>query len=288
MNLANPEAVDYLCKYMSAFIKEHGISVYRQDYNISPWGFWEREDARQGDGRRGVTENLCIQGYLRYWDYLLADNPGLWIDSCSSGGRRNDMETMRRAVPLHYTDFGYERLIDKQRYTHMLYEWFMYFKEYASTQFGGVTPQEAVRKEADLFSIAVLSPFFVTAVSQPENYDFTNDKLLNEMCAVMKPYFVDGDYYLLSTDAFNAASWSVRQFHSPVQNSGVVQCVRNEKNEEGVFIVKPKGIRPDLTYSITDLKTKAKQTLTGEEISRIGIRVELPPRAATVLHYETV
>ena len=286
LNLANPEAVDFLSKYMSAFIKEHGISVYRQDFNISPWGFWQRADAQQGPDRAGITENLYIQGYLRYWDYLLADNPGLWIDSCSSGGRRNDMETLRRAVPLHYTDFGYERMVDKQRYMHMLYEWFMYFKEYASTQFGGQAANAGNIREADLFSIAVLSPFFVTAVSQPEGYDFANDKLLNEMCAVMKPYFVDGDYYLL-TDAMriNISSWTVRQFHSPVSNSGVVQCIRNEKNEEAVFMLKPKGIRPDLTYSITDLKTKAKQTRTGEAIVKDGIRIELAPRSATVLHY---
>ena len=277
LNLANPEAVDYISKYVSAFIKEHGISVYRQDYNISPWGFWEREDARQGENRRGITENLYIQGYLRYWDYLLADNPGLWIDSCSSGGRRNDMETMRRAVPLHYSDFGYERMVDKQRYMHMLYEWFMYFKEYAA----------ANDREADLFSITVLSPFFVTGVSHPEQYDFANDKLFHEIWNVMKPYFVQGDYYLLSSDAFNISSWSVRQFHSPVYNSGVVQCVRNEKNEDPFFAAIPKGICPELTYTVTDLKAKATQTLTGEAILKDGIRIEMPPRTATVLHYAT-
>jgi hypothetical protein len=163
----------------------------------------------------------------------------------------------------------------------------MYFKEYASVRFGGAAPEgEAPRGEADLFSIAVLSPFFVTAVSQPEGYDFANDKLFHEMCAVMKPYFVDGDYYLLTDEMrINISSWTVRQFHSPAHNSGVVQCVRNEKNEEAFFIAKPKGIRPERTYAITDLKTKAKQTLTGEAILKDGIRVELPPRSATVLHY---
>ena len=276
LNLANPEAVDYLCKFMSAFIKEHGISVYRQDFNIAPWGFWRREDERQGPNREGVTENLYVQGYLRYWDYLLADNPGLWIDSCSSGGRRNDMETMRRAVPLHYSDFGYERMVDKQRYMHMLYEWFMYFKEYAAYN----------NKEADLFSITVLAPFFVTAVSHPDDYNFANDTLMNEMCAVMKPYLVDGDYHLLTKDTFNDSVWTVRQFHSPAHNSGVLQCTRNEKNQEASFAAVPKGICPDKNYSVTDLKTKAKQTLTGEAILRDGIRIELPARAATVLHYE--
>ena len=54
-----------------------------------------------------MLENLYVQAYLGFWDYLLMNVPGLWIDSCSSGGRRNDLETMRRSVPLHPTDYGY-------------------------------------------------------------------------------------------------------------------------------------------------------------------------------------
>ena len=137
-----------------------------------------------------------------------------------------------------------------------------------------------------MFCIAVLSPFFTTAVSQPDDYDFSNDKLFHKIWAVMKPYFVDGDYYLLSDEMnINISSWSVRQFHSPVYNSGVVQCVRNEKNGDAVFTVVPKGICPYLTYAITDLKTNEKQVLSGNIILRDGIRVELSPRSATVLHY---
>jgi alpha-galactosidase len=33
-------------------------------------------------------------------------NPQLRIDSCASGGRRNDLETMRRAVPLWRSDYA--------------------------------------------------------------------------------------------------------------------------------------------------------------------------------------
>ena len=52
-----------------------------------------------------MAENLHVQGYLHYWDDLLERNPGLWIDSCASGGRRNDLETLRRAVPLLRSDY---------------------------------------------------------------------------------------------------------------------------------------------------------------------------------------
>jgi hypothetical protein len=57
--------------------------------------------------RRGTTGgSLLVQGYLQYWDDILARNPRICIDSCASGGRRDDLATMRRSVPLHSSDFG--------------------------------------------------------------------------------------------------------------------------------------------------------------------------------------
>ena len=46
-----------------------------------------------------------MEGYLAYWDELRHRHPGMLIDSCASGGRRNDLETLRRAVPLLRSDY---------------------------------------------------------------------------------------------------------------------------------------------------------------------------------------
>lgn len=154
LNLANPEVVGFLSRYMSAFIKTNGIDVYRQDFNFEPLPYWKAADEDQGEHRDGITENFYVQGYLRYWDYLLADNPGLWIDSCSSGGRRNDLETLRRSTPLHYSDYGYRLYVEKQRYHHVLYQWFMNFKDT-----GGLPAENAENKDFDLYeSFCSLAP----------------------------------------------------------------------------------------------------------------------------------
>jgi alpha-galactosidase len=49
-----------------------------------------------------------VTGYLAYWDELRRRHPGMLIDSCASGGRRDDLETLRRAVPLLRSDFLFE------------------------------------------------------------------------------------------------------------------------------------------------------------------------------------
>ncbi len=41
------------------------------------------------------------------FDSLIARFPNMMIDACAAGGGRNDLETMRRAVPLHKSDSGY-------------------------------------------------------------------------------------------------------------------------------------------------------------------------------------
>ncbi len=49
-----------------------------------------------------------VAGLLGYWDTLRERHPMLRIDICSGGGSRNELETLRRAVPLWRSDYAYE------------------------------------------------------------------------------------------------------------------------------------------------------------------------------------
>ena len=100
-------------------MKREGVDFYRQDYNIDPLNFWR--DADEPD-RQGISEIRYVEGYLAYWDALLERNPGLRIDSCASGGRRNDLETMRRAVPLLRSDYLLEP-VGQQTHTYGIALW---------------------------------------------------------------------------------------------------------------------------------------------------------------------
>src|SRR5262249_32667014 len=91
-----------------------------QDFNFEPIDHWHAHDAPD---RRGMTENRYVRGYWAYWDALVEKKPGLLIDSCASGGRRNDLETLRRAVPLHTSDFDYGHSIGRQSRTYGLSFW---------------------------------------------------------------------------------------------------------------------------------------------------------------------
>ena len=105
-NLADDDAADFLAGYISASLKENGVTVYRQDFNMEPLDYWRKADAELYGGRTGMAENRYVTNLYRYLDTLLRDNPGLLIDNCASGGRRIDLEMMARSVPLWRSDYN--------------------------------------------------------------------------------------------------------------------------------------------------------------------------------------
>ena len=109
-NLGDPAALSWLEDHLSTIIGREKIDWYREDFNgPGPYKVWRKNDevekGKTGLPRVGLTENFYIQGHLALWDTLRSRRPGLLIDSCASGGNRNDLESMRRAVPLLRSDY---------------------------------------------------------------------------------------------------------------------------------------------------------------------------------------
>ena len=73
----------------------------RYDFNIEPLEFWRQNDTPD---RQGITEIRYIEGLYALWDELRLRHPGLVVDLCASGGRRNDLEALMRGIPLWHSD----------------------------------------------------------------------------------------------------------------------------------------------------------------------------------------
>jgi len=102
LNYGNDEAFEYVCNLISDYVKELDMSCYRQDFNVGLTEFFKENDE---ENRRGITEIKHIMGMYRMWDYLLEKHPKILIDNCSSGGRRIDIETLKRSIPFFRTDY---------------------------------------------------------------------------------------------------------------------------------------------------------------------------------------
>ena len=272
-DLSRPETVNYLIKTIGKSLQDNGVSFYRQDSNgAGPIHYWMSTQDALKDGRRGLVENKAIQGMFRFWDGLKKAKPGLLIDVCASGGRRNDLETLRQgAVPLHYSDVGYTDFIAKQRYHHMLNQWFLYYKNIAQHCYDGPTLNQWK-------AVIDIAPFHTVYAPSYLREDNSAEQKWNEVCRKVAPYQVDADYYLLTPEVFGIDQWWVCQFHDPVTQSGVLQVVRNEKAPSASLILSLKGV--------TAKRLAYEDLYTGRHFEG-GPTVELvlKPGTATVFTY---
>ena len=263
LNLGEPAAVDWTLNRVLSIMEEGDISVYRQDYNIDPAGYWTANDS---PNQKGMTENRYVSGYLDFWDGILERRPGTLIDSCASGGGRNDLETMKRSVPLHRTDFAvdsdYNRTLSA---TQTLYNWLPY---------SGAPSNYRTDMR--------ITPYTLRALYIPSltlNYDPRSDALDWELLSAlsqewrMAMSYWDKDYYeLFPTSAANN-TWKGWQFFDSKKNQGVIQVFCPEGSGELSQKVKLYSLNPKKTYVLTDSDGLNSYKAKGSELMEEGLPI---------------
>lgn len=267
VNYGNPEAREWLLERVCTVLKEGNIDLYRQDYGVAyPASEWQANDPR---GQAGITENLYVQGYLWFFDSLIARFPNMMIDACAAGGGRNDLETMRRAVPLHKSDSGYHDPEIKMSMNTALFSWFPYFGTYAIGDEYGL--------RASFSSMPVLNYNVVAS-----NVDWKLiEKCVNEWEQVKEFYY--SDYYLLTEWNVSDEEWNAWEFFDPDKGAGFFQAFRPKNSEDESLNVRLHGLRPTATYRLTDTDGRIDVTVTGAELMGKGFSVRLPAYSSAVV-----
>lgn len=97
LDLANPDAFEYILTRLDALVTEYRIDYIKWDHNRDLV-----EPGRAGHGRAGVREQT--RAVYRLIDTLKARHPGLEIESCSSGGGRADLGILDRTDRIWTSD----------------------------------------------------------------------------------------------------------------------------------------------------------------------------------------
>ena len=284
-NLGNPFALDWLINHIDSMIKSQGLDWYREDMNgVGPLPAWRQND---GANRKGITENFYVQGHLAFWDELVRKNPGLCIDSCASGGMRNDLETMRRALPLLRSDYQFPEGIHEdffhldvyeanQAHTHGLSSWIPFYGS-------GVYSIE--NYEARSFYM----PAFGAVPPRDWHADESKTAMLRQAygeCKTVAPYMLC-DYYPLTEHSLDNSRWIAWQFDRPQHSDGIVQAFRRKDCPDAQKIFALKNICPEADYEVSVLGGKNVR-LTGGELKK-GLRVETSkPRSAEIIFYRKI
>ena len=273
LDLGNAEARAWALDTVSKQIREFGISIYRQDFNLYPSVFWHTGEAPDEVGLREVR---YINGLYAFLDELARRHPGLILDNCASGGRRLDFEMMRRCVALWRSDScwdakSYPRNV--QAMTHGLSLWLPLHGLGAAA-----TDEVALRSGMGAcasFAINFREAQAVAALRQHLD------------CYLkVRPLFTK-DFYPLTPWSEDPAQLLAFQFHDPESGAGIVQAFGGSPTNSGTARLKLRRLRSERAYRVTDWTAFGTAVvLTGADLADPGLLLPATPRSsAFVFHY---
>lgn len=284
-DLSNDEARNWLVDTITAIIQEADVRCYREDFNIMPLHYWLQHEQ---PGRAGMMENAWIRGFYRFWDDLLERNPGIFIDTCASGGHRNDIEALRRSVPLHYTDLGYGIPGAKTGFQQTMYQWMPYFKEFpmAWDTPEGIRPIRYARGMDTFAWKCALAPFLWLPYDRES---FTDDEWAQarQQTAIWREnaQYLYGDFYELAPFGNTPDRWVAWQFDKPETGDGLLVLIRHADCMEESFTARLHNLDERAVYTLTDPESGETFTASGKTLAD-GLAVTLPKRAGKFLRYQ--
>jgi alpha-galactosidase len=271
LKLSDPACRAWLTDHIDKLITDQRIDFYRQDFNIDPLGYWRGSDA---EDRQGITEIRHVEGYLAYWDELQRRHPGMPIDSCASGGRRNDLETLRRAVPLLRSDW-YAAPAGQQCQTYGLSLWFPFNGT-------GVISQKGIYW---MRSSMVAEFTFGPDAAGADVIDFAQLRQCMDDWRLLADCFF-GDFHPLTPYSLAEDQWMAWQYHQSELDKGTIQVFRRGESVYEAARLRLRGLEPAAHYRIADVDSGPLPEMTGEELMEHGVLVTLPSRPqAAILVY---
>ncbi|MEW5979443.1 MAG: alpha-galactosidase [Acidobacteriota bacterium] len=87
-------AREWAVETISSVVRQLNAKWIRFDFNSDPAAIWAGADTVD---RRGLTEIRYLENLYRLMEALIERFPDMIIENCSSGGRRIDLETLRRS-----------------------------------------------------------------------------------------------------------------------------------------------------------------------------------------------
>jgi alpha-galactosidase len=273
LNLGDTEARTWLVDHIDRLLTEQGIDLYRQDFNMDPLTYWRDHDTPD---RQGITEIRHVEGYLAYWDELCRRHPNMPIDTCASGGRRNDLETLRRAVPLLRSDYRFEP-VGTQGHTYGMAQWIPYFGT-------------GVMETSDYVVRSHWCPWLGIGRDRPQRpeLDWTDYRRRVDQWRGVCDYML-GDYYPLTPYSLDNTVWMAWQFDRPDRGEGMIQAFRRSESPYEAARFPLHGLDADAQYAVTDMDTTRTYEASGRQLMHEGLLITAPERpCAPVLLYRAL
>jgi len=285
LDLGNPDARKYITDTVSQLLTENGVDCYREDFNMDPFPFWT---FKEESDRVGMREMRFVEGTYAMWDELRTRHPNLLIDNCASGGRRIELEMMKRSVPLWRTDYNcFPWLVTEatQAHTFGLAHW---VPTNSISPFLTVADTYQCRSGLSSGVIYGIEEFGQRSASDPDfDWQWQRDRIAEAKRAM--PYFY-GDFYPLTSGNYSLENWLAYHLYLPEKESGLIVAFRRPKSDVISMNFDLTTLKPTARYEFEDVDTNEKIILmTGAEVRKTGFTVSTQqPRESRLIYYRRV
>jgi len=282
LNLGDPRAVDLAFEKISSLITEFNADIFRQDFNTTPLEAWYAADAPD---RVGITEIRYVEGLYALWDRILAAHPGILIDNCASGGRRIDLETMRRSVPLWRSDYLMDDAAGpKKDIINQIQGWGL--GHWIADHLGLIKTFEAYALRSTLSTGFMPYRVLPTDKQDPEYADavaaIAENKRLRSLLAEERIGLIAPD--------LEKEAWAAYQHHRHSDASGIIVALRGPGADSDSVTLSPDHIDANATYQVTrwdDYRAAAPVKIAGAALKEMAVTIA-QTRSSVLVEYQRV
>lgn len=285
-NIGNPDCLAWSTERITKVLRENRVEMYREDNNSDPGALWIYLDEKEGENRSGITESRMVEAHYKLWDDIIACTLSIggcgFCDSCASGGGRNDLESLRRGIPLLRSDSDRESTAMRLSMTTSFNKW---------VPFCGAINRE---KSWQLDARGVLDEYVWRASYLPvmnvEN-QFVQDpeqdfgvirkglqewKRLNQY--LTKDFYVHTDW----KDSKQKNDFTAYSFFDSEAKKGICLIFRMEECEKDTIQIRYNFADCAAVYTLVDENSGESWEYTGEQLQQ-GIPFVLPEKRSSRL-----
>jgi len=270
-DFSNPDCLAWTEKYVFKLLKENKIDMFREDYNRDPAFAWDKKDGEEGNNRWGITESKDVAAHYQFWQDVIECTTSYggcaFVDSCASGGGRNDLQSLRYAIPLLRSDSDRTTTALRLSMSSSLNKWI---------PFNGACHLE---KSADLECLqdGAMDVYAWRASYLPilnilggrfyhdENYDFEMLKFgLNEWKSLNK--YLTKDFYPLTgwKPKTDTKGFTAHCYMDDETKEGILLAFRMEDCKEELLSLRLPFINANEKYELVDEDTKERFLSEGD------------------------
>ncbi|MEN6370593.1 MAG: NPCBM/NEW2 domain-containing protein [Armatimonadota bacterium] len=272
-NFGNPEAREYATNFFDSVIKELGLSIFRVDSGMNLQAV---QSVDTGPNRLGISEIRCIEGLYKFYEDLIARNPGLIIDNCCGGGTRLDLESLSRSIPFWRTDCAVWTINQRSKdLTAILSQIInLSLNRYVPLSVNGMMGAE---------------PYYIRSAFNGGisfNDDsrvpgFPKEQLKQGIaeCKRLRKYIL-GDFYPLFSPGLAPDAWCAWQYDLPDTGEGAIFVFRRGASPYSSMQIHPKAIDADAKYKVTVYESydpKPEVVMKGSELLKYNAELAAAP-----------